>query len=106
MSFSRANLRKEPPRKPNAGKSSRPGPGFRSVNARNARSANPHDKLPIIDKSNPTYEYIDNAIHEYLMKRELYHTLEVFRDELQFVPHNKRVNIDYQSQTELIEVIN
>ena len=96
-------MRKEPPKKPVGNKADRGGPGSRSVNARNVRSANQGEKLPSIDRANPTFDYIDNAIHEYLMKRQLYHTLEVFKDELNFVPKQK-ANIDYQSETELIDV--
>jgi hypothetical protein len=81
-------------------------PSLSTKENRNIRSANPKNspsKFPPLSQNPTATEFINNAIHEYLMKKEMTNTLECFKEELQYAGARKSVESSYEIQ--ILEVI-
>ena len=74
-------------------------------NPRGIHSAGSHSREAFRHQSGSSspYDFIERAIHEYLLKRDYAKTLEVFKDEIQYAPtRNKEIDSAYVTQ--LLEV--
>ena len=75
-------------------------------NPRGIHSAGQLDRPHLKQQSSPNnpYDFIERAIHEYLLKRDYNKTLEVFKDEIQYAPvRTKDADSGYAIQ--LLEVL-
>ena len=104
--FGRAGL-KSKPNQGNQRKSNKTGPSAQS-NSRNVRSASQNSKAPRQYHAGhaPVYSDIESVIQEYLEKRGLTHTLEVFNDEVNLAPPNKKQDDGHnlEAEAQIIEV--
>lgn len=71
-------------------------------NIRSANAKNSPSKFPPLSQNPSATEFINNAIHEYLLKKEMPNTLECFKEELQYTSGRKSVETSYEVQ--LLEV--
>ena len=68
-----------------------------SLDKQNDQSHQPYNQDPID-------EFLNNSIHEYLLKKEYLNTLDCFKDELTYKPSTK-ITIDHNIQNILLDVI-
>ncbi len=90
------NQQKKLPKYPMKGQ-----PSLSTKENRNIRSANPKNspsKFPPLSQNPTATEFINNAIHEYLVKKEMANTLECFKDELHSIGGRRSVESSYEIQ--------